>query len=163
QSNDYSCGGGGGGGAWLAPAVTPTPTPAPPVLWSPQIGMVQSGQTQTVTVAVDNASAATVLLGWADDPTETLDLTLGGRQALVTASLELQSSSDPPTTIALIEQPGGVYTTAFAPAQEGTYVITLYARGTNNSGQAFKRSSVVLLQASSAAELTGGYTEHANP
>jgi hypothetical protein len=229
-----------------------TPTPEVPTLWPAVVSQIGGGETQTQTVAVDNASAVTFGLGWFNHPTSTLSLTLrdpvgqiitatssysgglylpsvdgasysinspipgawqlivqgqsvpGGAepyyvsggftggvqvdpqlssrtvsagqpvtltsmlhdsaaiaQAVVTASISLLTDGSYLDTLALTEQPGGIYHAVFTPTVRGTYGISVYASGTNSDGQTFHRLSLLQLQATSGAHLTNVFNEQA--
>ncbi|MFL5734148.1 MAG: alpha/beta fold hydrolase, partial [Chloroflexia bacterium] len=122
-----------------------------------------SGQLEGGVQLNPQLSSATARLGQTIALTSTLQDTAPITGAVLTSTVDLSGSSAPPTVLTLTAQPGGIYTASFTPTQQGAYFVTVFASGTNTAGQPSNRNSTLMLQASSAAELTGTYTEHANP
>ena len=75
-TNNHNCRTVETGGSGIARPVTAAPAATPAVArWSAAVGLLESGQTQTIPVQVDNADSVSFLLNWTN-PTSTLSLTL---------------------------------------------------------------------------------------
>ena len=79
--------------------------------------------------------------------------------ATVTATVFSPISTVQDALITLTYRGNGVYSQSYTPLVEGTYNVSIYARGQNTFGQSFNRTTSTSFQASSAATFNGSFTE----